>query len=119
MELKSLIQYYCDNNEVVTKLRKITEKDRNYYSSSSKIKDLDVILEIQTCIPTIVTVTHVKGHQDRKKIKDQRTMAENLNIKVDGIIGKILSLQSIFTSATPPWWYILTRPTSHTTSEKK
>ena len=119
MELKSLIQYYCDNNEVVTKLRKITEKDRNYYSSSSKIKDLDVILEIQTCIPTIVTVTHVKGHQDRKKIKDQRTMAENLNIKVDGIIGKILSLQSIFTSATPPWWYILTRPTPHTISEKK
>ena len=51
MELKSLIQYYYDNNEVVTKLRKITEKDRNYYSSSSKIKDLDAILEIQTCIP--------------------------------------------------------------------
>ena len=86
MELKSLIQYYYDNNEVVTKLRKITEKDRNYYSSSSKIKDLDAILEIQTCIPIIVTVTYVKGHQDGKN--DQRTMAENLNIKVDGIIGK-------------------------------
>ena len=27
MKLKSPIQYYCDNNEVVTKLRNIMEKD--------------------------------------------------------------------------------------------
>ena len=46
MELKSPIQYYCDNNEIVTNLRNMTEKDRNYNSSSSKIKYLDAILEI-------------------------------------------------------------------------
>ena len=46
MELKSPIQYYYDNNEIVTNLRNMTEKDRNYNSSSSKIKYLDAILEI-------------------------------------------------------------------------
>ena len=38
----------------------ITEKDQKYYSSISKIKDLDAVLEIQACIPTTVTVTRVK-----------------------------------------------------------
>ena len=67
---------------------KITEKGRNYYSSSRKIKDIDAVLVIQTYIPTTVTVTHFKGRQDRKKRKDQRIIAENLDIKVDRIIGK-------------------------------
>ena len=31
MKLKSPINYYCDNKEVVTKLINITEKDRTYY----------------------------------------------------------------------------------------
>ena len=92
IELKSPIQYYCDNNEVITKLRNITKNDRNYYSSSSKIKDLDTVLEIFTCIPTTFTVTHVKGHQDRKKRKDKRIMEENLNIKADKIIEKHTSI---------------------------
>ena len=30
MELKLSIQYYCDSNEVITKLRNITQKNRNY-----------------------------------------------------------------------------------------
>ena len=33
-------------------------------------------------------VNHVRGHQDEKKRKEQLTMAENLNIMADKIIGK-------------------------------
>ena len=46
MNLQSSIKYYCDNKENVTKLSNITERSRNYYSSNSKIKDLDAVLEI-------------------------------------------------------------------------
>ena len=67
MNLQSPIKYYCDNKEVVAKLSNITEINRNYYSSNRKIKDLDVVLEIQKYIPTTVTVTHVRGHQDKNK----------------------------------------------------
>ena len=67
MDLQSPIKYYCDNKDVVTKLSNITERNRNYYSSNSKIKDLDAVLEIKKYIPTTVTVTHVRGHQDQKK----------------------------------------------------
>ena len=87
LNLQSPIKYYCDNKEVVTKLSNITETNRNYYSSNRKIKDLDAVLEIQKYIQTTVTVTHVRGHQDKKKRKEQLTMAENLNIMADKIIS--------------------------------
>ena len=62
MNLQSPIKYCCNNKEVVMKLSNITERCRNYYSSNSKIKDLDAVLGIQRSIPTTVTVTHVRGH---------------------------------------------------------
>ena len=65
MDLQSPIKYYCDNKDVVTKLSNITERNRNYCLSNSKIKDLDAVLEIKKYIPTTVTVTHVRGHQDQ------------------------------------------------------
>ena len=70
------------------KLSNITEINRNYYSSNSRIKDLDAVLEIQKYTPTTVMVTHVRGHQDKRKRKGQHTMVENLNIMVDRMIGK-------------------------------
>ena len=57
-----LCQYYYDNKEVVTKLGNITERNRNYYSSNSKMKESDAVLEIQKSISTIAIVTHVKCH---------------------------------------------------------
>ena len=45
--LRSLSQYYCDKKEVIKKLRNITEYDQFYYSTNSKIKDLDAMLELQ------------------------------------------------------------------------
>ena len=71
MKLQSPIKYYCDNKGVVTKLNNIIERDCNCYSSNRKIKDLDVVLEIQKYIPTTVTVNHVRGHQDKKKRKER------------------------------------------------
>ena len=88
MKLKSPIQYYCDNKVVLTKLSNIPERSRNCYSSNYKIKDLDAVLEIQKYIPTTITVTYVRGHQDKNKRKEQHTMVENLNIMADKIIGK-------------------------------
>ena len=102
MNPQSPIKYYCDNKEVVTKLNNITERNRNYYSSNSKIKDLYAVLEIQKYIPTTVMVTHIRGHQDKKKMKEQLIMAESLNIMADGIIGKNASTpKSIHIRRTP------------------
>ena len=86
--LQSPIEYFCDNKEVIQKLLDITESSRHYYSSNSKIKDLDAVLEIQKYIPANIKVHHVRGHQDKKKRKEQLTMAEKLNIMADKIIGK-------------------------------
>ena len=75
LQLQLLVEYFCDNKEVVQKLSDITDYNRNYYSSNSKIKDLDVVLEIQKYIPKNVKVNHVRGHQDKKKRKEQLTIA--------------------------------------------
>ena len=77
LQLQSLIEYICDNKEVVQELSHITDCNRNYYSSNSKIIDLDTVLEIQKYIPNNIKVNHVRGHQDKKKRKEQLTMAEN------------------------------------------
>ena len=107
MKLQSPIKCYCDKKEVVTKLSNITERSRNYYSSNSKMKDLDVVLEIQKYIPTTVTVTYVRGHQDKKKRKEQNTIVEKQNIMADKIIGKYTShLKPIHIRNTPMVVYI-------------
>ena len=74
--LQSPIEYFCDNKEVVKKLLDITESNRHYYSSNSKIKDTDAVLEIQKYIPDNIKVHNVRGHQDKKKRKEQLTMVK-------------------------------------------
>ena len=73
---------------MVKKLLDITESNRHYYSSNRKIKDLDAVLEIQKYIPDNIKVNYVRGHQDKKKRKEQLTIEEQLNIFADRIIGK-------------------------------
>ena len=52
-------------------------------------------------------VNHVRGHQDKKKRKEQLTMAENLNIMADKIIEKNASIpKSIHIQNTPMSVYI-------------
>ena len=46
------------------------------------------MLEIQKYIPNNIKVNHVRGHQDKKKRKEQLTMAKEMNIMADKIIGK-------------------------------
>ena len=52
-------------------------------------------------------VNHVRSHQDKKKRKEQLTMAENLNIMADKIIEKNASIpKSIHIQNTPMSVYI-------------
>ena len=59
-----------------------------YYSEVHKARDLNAILQLQKYIPCNITVYHVHGYQEQRKKKDQLTLAEKFNIKVDEIIGK-------------------------------
>ena len=65
------------------------------------------MLEIQKYIPNNIKVKHIRGHQDKKKRKEQLTMAENLNIMANKIIGKNASNpKSIHIQNTPMVVYI-------------
>ena len=64
-------------------------------------------------------VSYVKGHQDRLKRKEQRTMSETLNIKANKIIGKHASIpKSIHIRNTIMAVYI-NKPTSLTILDEK
>ena len=65
------------------------------------------MLEIQKYIPDNIRVNHIRGHQDKKKRKEQLTMAEEMNIMADKIIGKNASNpKSIQIQNTPTAVYI-------------
>ena len=72
------------------------------------------MLEIQKYIPDNIRVNHIRGHQDKKKRKEQLTMAEKLNIMADTIIEKNASISKI-----PQWKSTFKRTTSPTTLERK
>ena len=58
-------------------------------------------------------VNHVRGHQDKKKRKEQLTMAGKLNI-----MAKMLPIRNHFTSKTSQWQCTSRRKTSPTISER-
>ena len=53
-----------------------------------KARDLHTILQLQKYTPCNITVRYVCGHQDKRKRKNQLSLAEKLNINADKIIGK-------------------------------
>ena len=83
-QINSIIQYYCDNKEVVTKVRNIT-KNKHHYNSNHKIKDIDTVLKKlkNTRQTRSMSYKRTPGQQQQQ---NQLTIAEKINIKVNRII---------------------------------
>ena len=82
-QINSLFQYYCDNKEVVTKARNIT-KNKQYYNSNHKIKDINEVLKIQKYIQDKLEEYYVKGRLDNKTIEKEEINSRLWKTKYQG-----------------------------------
>jgi len=75
------VQVYCDNKGLVDQLNC---KATHQYPRDSIMDDYPIIGEIQHKIKVLyliaVTISHVKGHQDKAKLERPLTIPETLNI---------------------------------------
>jgi len=80
-------QLVCDNLGLVTNVNKALKYD-DYYTNSTLASDWDVLREIvwncqsQQLPPTI---SHIKGHQDKKKPYEDLPLLAQLNIDADAL----------------------------------
>lgn len=66
IELASPIEFYCDNEVVISKLNQLIIGINHFYEKHKTI-DLDAVLKLKECMPRFLKVFHVKGHQDNKR----------------------------------------------------
>ena len=66
LTFKSKIDYYCDNIEVVHKIKTLSN-NRNSFNEQHKTTDHDAVLQFKECLPKHVIALHVKGHQGTRK----------------------------------------------------
>jgi len=59
---------YCDNEEVVKKLKAII-KNKQIYLHGYRMSEHEAILALIPILPTTVHVRHIKSHQDKVKGK--------------------------------------------------
>ena len=88
--LSSHIKYFCDNLEVVNKMKKLI-KDAQYYDEYIKTADHDAVHLLKRYLPRQFTINHIRSHQDKRKEKSQLTTAERLNIVADELVGSTSS----------------------------
>ena len=81
------IQYHCDNLKVVNKVKAI-QNDNYHYDRAYKTTDHDAVLELKELIPRTMMIDHVKSHAEKQKRKEQFTLPEMLNSRVDSIISE-------------------------------
>ncbi len=78
------VQVHCDNKGLVDRLNR---KATHQYPRDSIMDDYPIIGEIQHKIkelhPIAVTISHVKGHQDKAKLERPLTIPKTLNIDCD------------------------------------
>ena len=82
----SKVTYYYDNLEVVHKINTLANNP-NSFNKQYKTTDHDAVLQLKECSPPNITVSHVKGHQDKRMKWEHLTISECLNIQVDELIG--------------------------------
>jgi hypothetical protein len=90
------INVYCDNKSVVNKISSQQELQRtvNQHCHPDVHIEMQVFHEVsllETNI-AIVTIRHVKGHQDTKKLKRSLMIEEHLNIEADALNQKARDL---------------------------
>jgi hypothetical protein len=86
-DIPKIQQYYCDNITLIKQLQ--SDNTMKPYPSQYIQADYDAHMALQSAIkeiPGSLTVTHVKGHQDRK-IKTLRTLTwqAQLNVIADDL----------------------------------
>ena len=82
----SKVTYYYDNLEVVHKINTLANNP-NSFNKQYKTTDHDAVLQLKECSPPNITVSHVKGHQDKRMKWEHLTISVCLNIQVDELIG--------------------------------
>ena len=69
---------YCDNEEVVKKLKSIIKNKRTYLHGH-RMFEHEAVLALIPILPNQLKVRHIKSHQDKVKVKDNITLPGQLN----------------------------------------
>ena len=75
----SQVNYFCDNLEVVNKMRKLIENEQ-YYDEYINTVNHDAMYLLKQYLPCNFNIQHVRSHQDKKKPESTLIIAEKLNI---------------------------------------
>ena len=84
--LTSNVNYFCDNLEVVNKMKQLM-KDEQYYDECIKTVDHDAVYLLNQYLSQQFNITHVRSHQDKSKQAFKLTTVEKLNIAADEVVG--------------------------------
>ena len=90
LPLSSQVKYFCENLEVVNKMKR-SILDKQYYDEYIKTADHDTAHLLKKYLHRHFTINHVRSHQDKRKKKCNLTTAEKLNIAADELVGSTLS----------------------------
>ena len=90
LPLSSQVKYFCDNLEVVNKMKQLI-LDKQYYDKYIKTTDHDAVHLLKKYLPRHFIINHVRSHQDKRKKKCNLTTAERINIAVYELVGSTSS----------------------------
>ena len=90
LPLSSQVKYFCDNLEVVNKMKQPI-KDEQYYDEYIKTADHDAVHLLKKYLPRHFTINNVRSNQDKRKKRYNVTTAERLNIAADELVGSTSS----------------------------
>ena len=92
LRLSSPVKYFCDNIEVVNKMKQLIT-DEKYYDEYIQTADHEAVHLLKKYLPSQFFINQVRSHQDKRKKKCNLITAERLNIAADELVG--------FTSSRP------------------
>ena len=75
---------YCDNEEVVKKLKAII-KNKQTYLHEYRMSEHEAILDLIPILTTTLHVRHIKSHRDKVKGKENLNLPEHLNSIADDL----------------------------------
>ena len=68
LPLSSPVKYYCDNLEVVNKMKQLITDDK-YYDEYIQTADHEAVHLLKKYLPNQLSINHVRSHQDKRKKK--------------------------------------------------
>ena len=86
LSLSSPVKYFCDNLEVVNKMKRLIT-DEKYYDEYIQTADHEAVHLRKKYLPSQLSINYVRSHQDKRKKKCNLTTVERLNIAADELVG--------------------------------